>query len=132
MKNLIQAARAAFGVRTRPAPPASDESKRRETDRRIVSNLSSGNVRLQQGRFTTREDIDRERERVLARKLVAVDHAGRRLGDDEPVVVAGVHARLSLGEAHGSGILDDRHGHRPIALVIVRLHLALPSGPGAL
>ena len=69
MKKLIQAARSAFGVRTRPAPPASDESKRRETDRRIVSNLSSGNVRLQQGQFTTREDIDRERERVLARKL---------------------------------------------------------------
>ena len=69
MKNLIQAARAAFGVRTRPAPPASDESKRRETDRRIVSNLSDGDVRLRQGRFTTREDIDRERERVLARKL---------------------------------------------------------------
>ena len=69
MKKLIQAARSAFGVRTRPAPPASDEFKRRETDRRIVSNLRSGNVRLQQGQFTTREDIDRERERVLARKL---------------------------------------------------------------
>ena len=69
MKKLIQAARSAFGVRTRPAPPASDESKRRETDKRIVSDLSSGNVRLQQGQFTTREDIDRERERVLARKL---------------------------------------------------------------
>ena len=69
MKKLIQAARSAFGVRTRPAPPASDESERRETDRRIVSSLSSGNVRLQQGQFTTREDIDRERERVLARKL---------------------------------------------------------------
>ena len=69
MKKLIQAARSAFGVRTRPAPPASNESKRRETDKRIVSDLSSGNVRLQQGQFTTREDIDRERERVLARKL---------------------------------------------------------------
>ena len=69
MKKLIQAARSAFGVRTRPAPPASDESKRHATDRRIVSHLSSGNVRLQQGQFTTREDIDRERERVLARKL---------------------------------------------------------------
>ena len=69
MKKLIQAARSAFGVRPRPAPPASNESKRRETDKRIVSDLSSGNVRLQQGQFTTREDIDRERERVLARKL---------------------------------------------------------------
>ena len=69
MKKLIQAARSAFGVRTRPAPPVSDESKRRETDRRIVSYLSSGNLRLRQGLFTTRDDIDRELERVLARKL---------------------------------------------------------------
>ena len=69
MKKLIQAARSAFSVRTHPALLASDGSKRRETDRRIVFSLSSGNVRLQQGQFTTREDIDRERERVLARKL---------------------------------------------------------------
>ena len=69
MKKLIRAARSAFGVRTRPVPAASNESKGREADRRIVSNLSSGNARLQQRRFTTREDIDLERERVLARKL---------------------------------------------------------------
>lgn len=69
MKKLIQAARSAFSVRTHPTPPASDESRRREVDRRIVSNLSSGNVRLQQGQFSTREDIEREREQVLAKKL---------------------------------------------------------------
>ena len=69
MKKLIQAARSAFSVRTHPPPPTSDESRRREVDRRIVSNLSSGNVRLQQGQFSTREDIEHEREQVLAKKL---------------------------------------------------------------
>ena len=69
MRKLTQAARSAFRVRTRPAPQAHDDAKRRETDRRIVSNLSRGNALLQQGRFSTREDIDRDRERVLGYKL---------------------------------------------------------------
>lgn len=69
MRNLIQAARSAFRVRTQPAPPTNDDAKRRESDRKIVSHLSSGNIRLQQGQFSTREDIDRDRERVLRHKL---------------------------------------------------------------
>ena len=69
MKNLIQAARSAFSVLTHPTLPASDESRRRAADRKIVSNLSGGDVRLQQGQFSTREDIEREREQVLAKKL---------------------------------------------------------------
>ena len=69
MRKLIQAARSAFRVRTQPTPRARDDAQRRETERRIVSNLSSGNIRLQQGQFSTREDIDRDRERVLGHKL---------------------------------------------------------------
>ena len=69
MRKLIQAARSAFLSRTPLAPRAFDNARRRETDRMIVSRLSSGNFRLRQGRFSTREDIDRDRERVLAHKL---------------------------------------------------------------
>ena len=69
MRKLVQAARSAFRVRAQPAQRVRDDAQRRETDRRIVSNLSSGNIRLQQGQFSTRDDIDRDRKRVLAHKL---------------------------------------------------------------
>ena len=69
MKNLVHAARSAFGVRTSLRPPKTSGVKQRETDTEIVSHLSSGNVLLQHGRFSTKEDIDRDRERALAKKL---------------------------------------------------------------
>ncbi|MCY4077145.1 MAG: hypothetical protein OXH04_17130 [Acidobacteria bacterium] len=69
MRTLVQAARSAFRVRTQPTPRARDDARRRETERRIVSSLSSGDIRLQQGRFSTREDIGRDRARVLELKL---------------------------------------------------------------
>ena len=47
--------------------PTDEEKARRKSDRRIVSRLSSGNIRLQQGQFSTREDIDEQYERVKSR-----------------------------------------------------------------
>lgn len=40
------------------------EGDRRLVDRRIVSRLSSGNIRLQRGEYVTREDIEEQYERV--------------------------------------------------------------------
>lgn len=40
------------------------EEDRRLADRRIVSRLSSGNIRLQRGEYVTREDIEEQYERV--------------------------------------------------------------------
>ena len=40
------------------------EEDKRLADRRIVSRLSSGNIRLQRGEYVTREDIEEQYERV--------------------------------------------------------------------
>lgn len=40
------------------------EEDRRLADRRIVSLLSSGDIRLQRGEYVTREDIEEQYERV--------------------------------------------------------------------
>ncbi len=40
------------------------EEDSRLADRRIVSRLSSGNIRLQRGEYVTREDIEEQYERV--------------------------------------------------------------------
>lgn len=40
------------------------EEDRRLADRRIVSLLSSGGIRLQRGEYVTREDIEEQYERV--------------------------------------------------------------------
>lgn len=43
------------------------DERQRESDRRIVMQLSRGNIRLQRGEYVTRADLDREVEKV--RKL---------------------------------------------------------------
>lgn len=40
------------------------EKDKRLADRRIVSRLSSGNIRLQRGEYVTHEDIEEQYERV--------------------------------------------------------------------
>ena len=40
------------------------EEDRHLADRRIVSRLSSGNIRLQRGEYVTRKDIEEQYERV--------------------------------------------------------------------
>ena len=40
------------------------EEDRRLADRRIVSRLSHGNIRLQRGEYVTREEIEEQYERV--------------------------------------------------------------------
>lgn len=40
------------------------ELREQESDRRIVKQLSRGNIRLQRGEYVTRADLDREVEKV--------------------------------------------------------------------
>lgn len=40
------------------------EASRRSSDKRIVSLLSRGNIRLQRGEYATRDDIEEQYERV--------------------------------------------------------------------
>ena len=40
------------------------EADRRLADRRVVSRLSRGNIRLQRGEYVTREEIEEQYERV--------------------------------------------------------------------
>lgn len=42
------------------------EEDRRLADRRIVMRLSRGNIRLQRGEYVTKEDLDKQYERVKA------------------------------------------------------------------
>lgn len=54
----------AFRAPDRPPPPT-DESKRRIA-RSVVQRVATGNVRLQRGEFATKEELDRQYERVVA------------------------------------------------------------------
>ena len=62
---------ALMGTRPLPKPrgKAARAASAKAADRRVVSTLSTGNIRLQQGKFSTKSDLERERERVLAAKL---------------------------------------------------------------
>jgi len=60
-KRLIRSLRLAFRT---PAVPSSSDESRRESDRRIVSRVSSGNIRLQRGEYVTRADLEEQYERV--------------------------------------------------------------------
>ena len=60
IRNLLDAFRAPD---RQPSP--TDESRRRIA-RHVVRRVSTGNVRLQRGEFTTKEDLDRQYERVVA------------------------------------------------------------------
>ena len=63
MRNLMKSVRIAFRSPRGPDFQMSDDSER-AIARRVVSKISTGNVRLQRGQYTTKEDIDREYERV--------------------------------------------------------------------
>ena len=71
METFIRKVQAAFSVRTHSVtpPPNNSEAWQRRADRVVVSDHSSGNILLQQGQFSTREDIDRERDEALAYEL---------------------------------------------------------------
>lgn len=71
MVKLVRAVRSAFSIRTHPPTPLPNlsESRQRKADRATVSSHSSGDTLLQQGRFSTREDIDRERDEALTYEL---------------------------------------------------------------
>ena len=47
-------------------PTTRNEEDRRKADRHIVMRLSSGNIRLQRGEYVTKEDLDKQYERVKA------------------------------------------------------------------
>ena len=60
IRNLIDA----FRTPDRQPPPT-DESRRRIAQS-VVRRVATGNVRLQRGEFATKEDLDRQYERVTA------------------------------------------------------------------
>ena len=53
-----------------PKVPKPDAARDRETADRIVSDLSQGNIYLQQGRYSTEEDLALERDRVLNKNIL--------------------------------------------------------------
>lgn len=61
--NILRAIALAF---SRPSLPENPEETGRESDRRIVSRFARGNIRLQQGKFSTREELDERRRQVKA------------------------------------------------------------------
>ena len=63
MKKLLTSVRMAFRSPTRPTFTFSDDSKR-QVARRTVARVATGNVRLQNGQYATKDDIDRKYERV--------------------------------------------------------------------
>ena len=60
IRNLIDA------FRTPDRQPSPTEESRRQIAKRVVRRVSTGNVRLQRGEFATKEDLDRQYERVVA------------------------------------------------------------------
>lgn len=47
-------------------PKSLTKDERRERTRRLVMRTASGNVRIQRGQYATREDLDKQFERVTA------------------------------------------------------------------
>ena len=47
-----------------PSLPADSGARQRQSEQRSVSRVATGNIRLQRGEYSTREDINREYEQV--------------------------------------------------------------------
>lgn len=65
LKKLIAQTRTALRMPT-VKPSALSEKSRRASDRKIVTRLASGSVRLQRAEYATAEDIDRQRVKMHA------------------------------------------------------------------
>lgn len=52
-------------LRVPPAPPESTAHHVAAIDREIVRLRSHGNIRLQEGKYYTQEDVDRQYERII-------------------------------------------------------------------
>ena len=61
--NILNTIRLAFWRLKLPENP---EKAKRASVRRIVSRLTRGNARLRRGQYATREDLERQRERVIS------------------------------------------------------------------
>ena len=59
--NILNAIRLALWS---PKLPGDPEKAKRESVRRIVRRLTRGNVRLQQGQYVTKEDLEERRKKV--------------------------------------------------------------------
>ena len=59
--NILRAIKLAMWA---PPLPPDPEPARRRLARRLVKRFASGNVRLQQGKYATRRDIDERLEKV--------------------------------------------------------------------
>ena len=69
--NIIHDLKRAFGLLADPTPPSlaryADEAQREDVKQRIVVRLSRGNVRLKRGQYTTEQDIEASRKRILTK-----------------------------------------------------------------
>jgi hypothetical protein len=64
---LVQLFRSAFAPS--PSPPVHDAETRRAVARRVVRRFSTGNIRLQRGEYLTREDVDKQLEKIKSLDL---------------------------------------------------------------
>lgn len=61
---FLEFVRLAFSLE--PCPPSDKplEETRRRISHRLVKRMTAGNIRIQRGEYMTREDLDRQYERV--------------------------------------------------------------------
>ena len=74
MKRMARMFRTAFRSPVSDPEIRDHEQVKRQIARNVVSRTATGNVNLQQGRYLTKEDMDRNRESV---KDYKVDDAGQ-------------------------------------------------------
>ena len=74
MRRMARMFRTAFRSPVSDPEIRDHEQAKREIARDVVSKTATGNVNLQQGRYLTKEDMDRNRESV---KDYKVDGAGQ-------------------------------------------------------
>ena len=75
MRRMARMFRTAFRSPVSNPEIRDHEQVKRRIARDVVSKTATGNVNLQQGRYLTKEDMDRNRESV---KDYRVDEAGQR------------------------------------------------------
>lgn len=92
MQRMARIFRTAFRSPVSDPEIRDHEQVKREIARDVVSKTPTGNVNLQQGRYLTKEDMDRIRESV---KDYKVDHVGQ--GKSRYRLIPGLTATLRQG-----------------------------------
>lgn len=61
---FLEFVRLAFSLEPPPPSDTTPNEARRRISRRLVKRMTAGNIRIQRGEYVTREDLDRQYERV--------------------------------------------------------------------